>query len=221
MKLFRMPKIVKNRVKPSFECENNLWEQGHELVAGIDEVGRGAWAGPVVAGVVVWKKNSEVVDGINDSKILGYLDRERLAKDINRQAFLVGIGEASNLEIDERGILVATKLAMERALNSLPVKPDFLLVDALKICWSDVPCQPIIKGDQKSVTIAAASIVAKVYRDELMTNQESKFKDFSFGKHKGYGTKLHQEEIKKFGLTKIHRNSFKCFAKKTGGLFDV
>lgn len=204
---------------PNFETENNLWKQGYELIAGVDEVGRGAWAGPVVAGAVVWQK-STVVKGMRDSKQLKADDRERLVQTIMNQALFYAIGEATNREVDENGIVVATMLAMERALENLAAKPDFVLVDALKLRWRGVVSQAIIKGDQKSISIAAASILAKVWRDNLMNNLQNKYSNYCFSKHKGYGTKLHQMEIAKSGLCEIHRISFKCFKVKVKGLFN-
>ncbi|HPN67158.1 MAG TPA: ribonuclease HII [bacterium] len=197
---------------PSFQVEKELWKQGCKLIAGIDEVGRGAWAGPVVSAAVVWQEGT-VIKKIRDSKMLNSLQRERLAQKIKAKALSFAIGEASAREIDELGILVATKLSMMRALDGLSVKPDFLLVDAVKLFWEKVACQPIIKGDQKSISIAAASIVAKVYRDELMAKMDDQDDRYQFNKHKGYGTKLHQELIDKYGASKQHRVSWKCFQK--------
>ncbi len=204
-------------VLPDFTTEESLWNQGFDLIVGIDEVGRGAWAGPVVAGAVVFQKGSQI-EGVRDSKQLNKDDRERLAKDIKSQAFLYSVGEASSEEIDKRGILVATKIAMERALDNLEKKPDYLLVDAVRLMWEGVRCQPIIKGDQKSISIAAGSILAKVYRDKLMKDFDEEFVGYDFAGHKGYGTKKHQDVIDEIGLCDIHRKSFKCFKQDDSNL---
>lgn len=215
------PKKRINKFKiPDWTTEKSLWLQGFKLVVGVDEVGRGAWAGPVVAGAVIFAEGTEIV-GVRDSKQMNEYDRECLAMEIKSRAFLYAIGEASSEEVDEKGILVATKLAMERSLNRLGFKPDFLLIDALRLVWQGVACQPIIKGDQKSISIASGSIVAKVYRDELMKKYDKKYRNYCFAEHKGYGTKKHQEMIEKYGLCDIHRSSFKCFRKKSKGLFDA
>jgi ribonuclease HII len=193
-------------IVPSFQVEKELWGQGFRYIAGVDEVGRGAWAGPVVSAAVVWKEGTKVKK-IRDSKMLVEKERERLAQIIEARAFCFAVGKASVEEINDRGILVATKLSMIRALFNLTQQPDYLLVDAVKLIWNNVSCQPIIKGDQKSISIAAASIIAKVYRDDLMKKLNKKNDIYQFGQHKGYGTKLHQELITKYGPSK-------CFGEK-------
>jgi len=187
--------------------ERRLWREGYQYVAGLDEVGYGAWAGPVVAGVVIWPKNI-VVYKLDDSKKLKFDDRERLAKKIKSQAFAIAIGEASVEEITDLGLGVARDLAMVRALERLPVIPDYIITDAVKLSWRDKPCLAVIKGDAKIATVAAASIVAKVYRDNLMKQLSLIYRRYGFAKHKGYGTKYHQEMILKYGFTGQHRANY-------------
>ena len=187
--------------------ENECYKTGAVLVAGVDEVGRGPLAGPVVAAVVILKPNSRI-EGINDSKKLTEAKREALYDIIIEEAIDYGIGMADNFEIDEHNILNATYIAMRRALEKLEVEVDCLLNDAVRIPGVDIPQLPIIKGDAKSISIAAASIVAKVTRDRMMVDYDKEYPDYGFASNKGYGTKDHYEGLKKFGKTKIHRNSF-------------
>lgn len=192
-----------------------MWKAGFEYVVGLDEVGYGAWAGPVVAGAVIWSKDSFVYK-LEDSKKLKIRDRERLAKKIKSQAFAFSVGEASVEEIAKLGLGVARNLAMTRALEALEVEPDYLITDAVKLGWRKKPCLAVIKGDAKIATVAAASIVAKVYRDDLMKQLARIYKRHGFARHKGYGTKYHQEMILKYGLTGQHRVNyhFRMFKKR-------
>ena len=187
--------------------EKRLWCEGYRYVAGLDEVGYGAWAGPVVTAVVIWPKNI-VIYKLDDSKKLKFDDRERLAKKIKSQAFAIAVGEASVEEIADLGLGVARDLAMTRALEKLPVIPDYIITDAVKLNWRDKPCLAVIKGDAKIASVAAASIVAKVYRDDLMKQLSRIYKRHGFARHKGYGTKYHQEMILKYGLTGQHRVNY-------------
>ncbi len=175
------------------------------IVAGIDEVGRGALAGPVIAAAVILKNN---ISGLNDSKKLSPKKRSYfsdLIKDNSSYAF----GSASNYEIDNINILNASLLAMKRAILNLSVKPDLVLVDGIHKPDLDIKMEAIIRGDALKTEISAASIIAKVYRDNLMVEYDKSFPNYGFEKHKGYGTKEHLDSIKINGICSIHRRSFK------------
>lgn len=179
-----------------------------KVLAGIDEAGRGPLAGPVVCACVIMPMESEkIIDGINDSKKLTEKKREELFDKIIQVAISYSIIEIDEKTIDEINILNATKLGMKRALESLSVKPDLVLIDAVKI-QTDIPQDNIIKGDALSYNIAAASILAKVYRDRKMKHLSSIYPLYNFEKHKGYGTKEHIEALKKYGKCAIHRDTF-------------
>ena len=177
------------------------------FVCGIDEVGRGPLAGPVVAGAVILPKDCKILY-LNDSKQLSAKKREELYEIIMEEAVAVGLGYASPERIDEINILQATYEAMRDAISKLAVKPDVLLNDAVTIPGVTIKQVPIIKGDAKSVSIAAASIVAKVTRDRLMVDYDSVFPEYGFAGNKGYGSSVHIEALKKYGPTPIHRRSF-------------
>ena len=177
------------------------------FICGIDEVGRGPLAGPVVAGAVILPKNCEILY-INDSKKLSAAKREELYDVIMDQAISVGIGQASPERIDEINILQATYEAMREATNNLDVKPDILLNDAVTIPQVDIRQVPIIKGDAKSISIGAASIVAKVTRDRMMVDYEKEYPGYGFADNKGYGSAAHIAALKELGPTPIHRRSF-------------
>ena len=177
------------------------------LICGIDEVGRGPLAGPVVAGAVILPKNCEILY-INDSKKLSAAKREELYDVIMEQAVAVGLGQASPQRIDEINILQATYEAMREAIKNLGVTPDILLNDAVTIPQVDIPQGPIIKGDAKSISIGAASIVAKVTRDRMMVDYDMEYPGYAFAENKGYGSAAHIEALKKLGATPIHRQSF-------------
>lgn len=176
-------------------------------ICGIDEVGRGPLAGPVVAGAVILPKDSQILY-LNDSKQLSERKREELYDVIMREAVAVGIGYASHTRIDEINILQATYEAMRQAIGSLSVQPDLLLNDAVTIPGVEIRQVPIIKGDARSVSIAAASIVAKVTRDRLMVEYDKTYPEYHFADNKGYGSAVHIEALKKHGATPIHRKSF-------------
>lgn len=192
-----------------------LWEMSSyerkysdfEFICGIDEAGRGPLAGPVVAGAVILPKDCEILY-LNDSKKLSPARREELYDEIMEKAVSVGIGMAGPARIDEINILQATYEAMREAISKLDPSPDLLLNDAVTI--PDIPFRqvPIIKGDAKSVSIAAASIIAKVTRDRLMLQYDELFPKYGFARHKGYGSKEHIDAIRRFGPTLIHRKSF-------------
>lgn len=195
--------------------EKEYFEKGYNLIAGIDEAGRGPLAGPVVAAAVILPKGC-LIEGVNDSKKLSEKKREKLYDDIIENAIAWGVGIKDNNVIDEINILEATRLEMHEAIENLQVKPDFIFIDAEKKVDTDkIPYLPIIKGDALSISIAAASIIAKVTRDRMMREYDKEYPEYGFEKHKGYGTKVHVEAIKEHGLTPIHRRSFtKKFDKK-------
>lgn len=187
--------------------ENEQYQQGFKVVCGIDEAGRGPLAGPVYAAAVILKKG-QTIEGVNDSKKLSEKKREALYNKIIDECLAYAIGVADEKEIDEINILQATFLAMKRAVDGLSVKPDCALVDGNQIPPLDCSVSTIIKGDSKSESIAAASILAKVERDRYMLEMAQKYPQYCFEKHKGYGTKLHYEMIEKHGICDIHRKSF-------------
>lgn len=196
---------------PNLKLEKELWAQGYSYVAGVDEVGRGAWAGPVVAAAVVFSPEVKVPKGLRDSKLLPPKKREELDEQIRKVALGFAVGAASVGVIEKRGIAVATKMAMRKALRGLNPEPDFSLIDYFTLKYIKKSRQIAVKkGDLYCVSIAAASIVAKVFRDDLMRklDQEREFEVYQFGKHKGYGTALHQEAIREYGVSQVHRASF-------------
>ncbi len=184
-------------------------------VCGVDEAGRGPWAGDVYAAAVVFGKDT-FIDGINDSKKLSEKKREALFDVICEKAVSLCIATASVAEIEQLNILGATLLAMKRAVNGLSVKPDFVLVDGNREPTLDCPVEAIVKGDAKSQSIAAASILAKVARDRYMKQLAEKYPQYGFEIHKGYGTKLHIQRLDMFGISEVHRSKFlrKYLAKK-------
>ncbi|MBP5309673.1 MAG: ribonuclease HII [Lachnospiraceae bacterium] len=192
-------------------CEElKRYEKEYEsfgYICGIDEVGRGPLAGPVVAGAVILPKDCDILY-INDSKKLSEKKREELYDVIMEKAIAVGIGYASHIRIDEINILQATYEAMREAISKLSVKPDILLNDAVTIPGIDIKQVPIIKGDAKSISIGAASIIAKVTRDRLMVEYDSKYPGYGFASNKGYGSAAHIAAIKEIGPCDIHRRSF-------------
>lgn len=187
--------------------ENEKYQQGFKVVCGIDEAGRGPLAGPVYAAAVILKKG-QTIEGVNDSKKLSEKKREALYNKIIDECLAYAIGVADEKEIDEINILQATFLAMKRAVDGLSIKPDCALVDGNQIPPLDCSVTTVIKGDSKSESIAAASILAKVARDRYMLEMAQKYPQYCFEKHKGYGTKLHYEMIEKHGICDIHRKSF-------------
>lgn len=180
---------------------------GYQVIAGIDEVGRGPLAGPVVAAAVILP-NGLLLPGVDDSKKLSEKKRHELVTLIEKHALGIGIGVISEKVIDEVNIYQATKLAMVEAIKKLPVAPDFLLIDAMPLPESHLPHESIIKGDAKSASIAAASIIAKETRDTLMKEYDNQFPGYDFAKNAGYGTPKHLDAIKTLGITPIHRQSF-------------
>lgn len=181
-------------------------ENGLKLVAGVDEVGRGPLAGPVVCCAVIMPLD-DIIDGVDDSKKLSEKKREQLAGIIKEKAIAYSIREISPEEIDKINILEAVKKCMTDAVNTLSVKPDITLVDGVDT-HLPINAEYVIKGDMNSYTIGCASIVAKVYRDNLMKEMAKEFPEYAFEKHKGYGTKIHIEKIKEIGPCKLHRKTF-------------
>jgi ribonuclease HII len=187
--------------------ENKLWQEGFKFIAGIDETGRGPLAGPVYACAIIFKKDL-IIPEVKDSKKISEKKREVLFDLIKKNAVSYAIGIASEKEIDTINIRQATFLAMHRAIEGLSRKPDYLLIDGFNLPDSNIPSEGIIKGDDKSFTIAAASIMAKVSRDAYMKDLDKKYPNYKFAKNKGYGTREHIEAIKKYGVTQVHRKSF-------------
>ena len=189
------------------DYENNLYSNGVTFIAGVDEVGRGPLVGPVVAAAVILPRGF-VDERINDSKKLSEKKRNDLYKIIFDNAVSIGIGVISNHRIDKINIYEATKEAMKEAINNLDVAPEYVLIDAIKLDIN-IPFISIIKGDSKSQSIAAASIIAKVTRDKMMYELDKKYPMYDFKNNKGYGTKKHVDAIKKYGVILEHRRSFK------------
>ena len=176
-------------------------------ICGVDEVGRGPLVGPVVASAVILPKNS-FIEGLTDSKKLSKKKRDYFYEIIKKDALAIGIGIVDNKKIDEINILEASRLAMKKAINSLFIKPDIILTDAMRLDMG-IPEEDIIKGDLKSITISAASVIAKVTRDKMMEKLHEKYPMYNFIKNNGYPTKEHIEAIKKYGIIKEHRKSFR------------
>ena len=189
------------------EIENALWEKGYQAVAGIDEAGRGPLAGPVCAAAVILPQHT-IIEGINDSKKLSAKKRESLFTEIQKAAVAYAVEFVYPDVIDAINIRQATHLAMERAVAALSVAPDFLIIDGNDRIPFSVPGEYIIKGDAKSQTIAAASILAKVTRDRYMIELDAQYPVYQFAKHKGYGTKAHMQAIQTYGVSPVHRKSF-------------
>jgi ribonuclease HII len=189
-----------------FQYERMLWSRGYSMLAGMDEAGRGPLAGPVVSACVIFEP-SVMIEGVYDSKALTSKKREELCELIKSKAVCYGVGSVDNDTIDKINILEATKLSMKRAVASLSQKPDYILIDAVKMDLG-IKSEGIIKGDQKSFTIAAASIIAKVSRDRFMDAIHGEYPEYCWNENKGYGTESHREAIKKHGLSPYHRKSF-------------
>ena len=201
------------KYRPSFAEEQALDRQGCRLIAGIDEVGRGPLAGPVMAAAVILPLDldTEWLHLVNDSKQLTAETREQLFPWIYEAAIAVGIGEVSSEAIDEHGIARATKMAMTKAIANCVTKPDALLIDFVRLPEINLPQRCIPKGDCRSISIACASIVAKVTRDRLMIELDKMYPGYGFAAHKGYATKKHLESIERLGACPIHRKCFSPF----------
>ncbi len=197
---------------PTLDYEHSLWQQGYRSIAGIDEVGRGCWAGPVVAGAAVVKSDfawSNSMAVVRDSKTMSPSQRQQACQFIHDQSGIsTAIGQASVVEINHNGIAAAAFLAMSRALEQLPMT-EYCLIDGFQHPSITLPQQAIVKGDARCLSIAIASIVAKEFRDNLMRQLANQYPNYHLDQHKGYGTAQHQQAIKQYGLSDIHRTSFK------------
>ncbi len=193
---------------PDFEYENFYKQKGYKFICGVDEAGRGPLAGPVCAAAVILPDGVEI-EGLNDSKKLTEKKREKLYDIIIEKALAYSVAFASVEEIEEVNILNATYLAMNRAIEGLSQGPDFALIDGNRVpSGITVPCETVVKGDGKSCSIAAASVLAKVTRDRLLLEYAEKYPEYGFEAHKGYGTAAHYDAIRKYGVLPIHRMSF-------------
>ncbi|MGT2665906.1 ribonuclease HII [Streptococcus rifensis] len=203
------------RLEKMLRYERAFYQEGVEFLAGIDEVGRGPLAGPVVAAAVILPKNCKI-KGLNDSKKIPKTKHEAIYQVVVDQALAIGIGVMDNQIIDQVNIYEATKLAMEAALEQLSVQPEALLIDAMTLERVNLPQQAIVKGDGNSLSIAAASIVAKVTRDKMMATYDQQYPGYGFAQNAGYGTASHLEGLKNQGVTPIHRTSFEPIKSMLG-----
>lgn len=197
---------LRNKLEEMKQYETDLFQQGYKYIAGVDEVGRGPLAGPVVAAAVILPADFSVV-GINDSKQLSEAKRDALFETIKKEAIAIGVGIIEHDVIDQVNIYEATKLAMREALDQLTPEPDFVLIDAMPLRYTEAELS-LIKGDTKSISIAAASIIAKVTRDRLMQMYDEKYPGYDFANNMGYGTKKHLLGLDTIGICPIHRISF-------------
>ena len=206
-----MAKLTKEeeleRQKLMWEYEKELKNKGYKFIAGVDEAGRGPLAGPVYAAAVILKEDA-LIDGINDSKKLSEKKREELYDKIIENSIAYSVYSVDEKVIDEVNILNATHMAMNGAVDNLSTKADYVLIDGNSIKNMETPHETVVKGDAKSISIAAASILAKVSRDRYITEISEKYPEYGFEKHKGYGTKVHNEAILKYGPSPIHRKTF-------------
>ena len=197
-------------IAPTYDEEASLLEDGYAIIAGVDEAGRGSLAGPVVAGAAVLPvhPSGDWIAGIRDSKRLTPHRREAALQQMRDVPVAMAAGAANAAEIDAIGIIGATRTAMARAIDALPVRPDFLLLDAILLPDVDIPQNSIIKGDAKCLSIAAASIVAKVTRDSMMRDFDEEYPGYGFAQHKGYATRQHLDGLESLGACPIHRRTF-------------
>ena len=203
-----MKEAEKERLAAMVEFEKNFYDRGYKVIAGVDEAGRGPLAGDVYAGAVILAPGT-IIEGLNDSKKISPKKRDLLFDEIKEKAVSWSVGVATVAEIEELDILNATFLAMRRAIEGLSVTPDFVMVDGNQhIRKLEIENEPVIKGDSLSMSIAAASILAKVSRDRYMEEMAKMYPEYEFEGHKGYGTKRHSELIREFGPSPIHRLSF-------------
>jgi ribonuclease HII len=209
---------------PNLTFERALWKDDKQWIAGLDEAGRGAWAGPVVAAVIIFPQFANLEQnlwGVRDSKQMNVHQREFWVEIVREHALAWGVGSAEHSEIDQLGILPATRLAMQRALGQLSATPDHLLIDALLLPNLETPQTALIKGDQRSLSIAAASILAKTTRDALMRQEDDSYPVYGFSRHKGYGTRFHQQALAENGPCAIHRMSFRPLSEYAGEIFPA
>ncbi len=196
-----------SRLQAMWEIEHSLFDKEYKLIAGVDEAGRGPLAGDVYAAAVILPPDI-CIEGLNDSKKISEKKREKLFDEIREVALSYAVATASVEEIDEYNIRNATYIAMNRAIEALNLRPDYVIVDGDCIKECNYPHECVVKGDAKSLSIAAASILAKVSRDRKMLEMAEKYPEYSFEKHKGYGTKVHIEALKEHGACEIHRKTF-------------
>jgi ribonuclease HII len=210
--------LLKVQHRPSFKEEKLLRAQGYRLIAGVDEAGRGALMGPVVAGAVILPEiiRARWKDKVRDSKQLRPAERETLYEYIKEKALAMGTGTSSNEVIDEVGIAKATRLAMIAAIRQLQPEPQFILIDYFRLPETPLPHKGVTDGDSLCFTIACASIVAKVTRDRLVVAMAEKYPDYGFAGHKGYGTSQHLECLRRKGPCPLHRRSFRPVSQMTG-----
>ena len=199
-----------NKTVPDERLETELREAGYKAICGVDEAGRGPLSGPVVAAACILPAGC-VIEGLNDSKKLTPKQRDRLFDTVREVAVAYSVGQASPEEIDELNILNATMLAMRRAIEGLPVKADFALIDGNCARGIELPHKTVISGDALSVSISAASILAKVTRDRICLQNDRDYPEYGFAKHKGYGTKDHMDALRRLGPCPLHRRSFLKF----------
>jgi ribonuclease HII len=195
--------------KIGFDFEEQARSEGFLFVAGVDEVGRGCIAGPVVAAACILDLTKPVPKDLNDSKKLTEAQRDEIAEELRSTAVSLAVGEVDSEEIDRINILEATKLAMVKAIASLRPNADFLLIDALRLKHVELPQKAIIKGDSIAYSIAAASVIAKTHRDSLMRSYDSEFPQYGFASHKGYGCKTHYDALREHGPCPLHRKTFR------------
>ena len=209
-------RLMNDQNLPTLDAEARFWAQGIQRVAGLDEAGRGAWAGPVVAAAVILPLGDDVcaaLTGVRDSKQMSPRLRETLAARIREVALAVGVGRGEQQEIDALGIVPATRLAMQRALAALSPAPEALVIDALRLPGVDLPQDAFPYADARSLSVAAASIIAKVTRDHWMADvAEANFPGYGFAQHKGYGTRQHREALHRLGVSPLHRLTFRPVA---------
>ena len=198
---------------PSFEYEDKHRQEGYSFICGCDEAGRGPLCGPVVAAAVILREG-DVIEGLNDSKKLTEKKREKLFDIIKERALAYAIAEATNEEIDEINILNASMLAMRRAVEALPIKADFALIDGNCSRGFEIPTETVVGGDAKSYSIAAASILAQVTRDRQCAELDREYPEYGIAKHKGYPTKDHMNAVRKYGVAPIYRKTFLKFLDK-------
>lgn len=206
--------MIKSAQKPLFQTdwvvpvETFFYSEGFRVIAGVDEVGRGALAGPVVTAAVILNP-ADAIAGIRDSKQLTSLQRERLAVEIRNRSLAWSVDLIGNEEVDRLNVLQATRVSMRSSLGKLAIRPDLVLIDAVVLDVLDIPAKSLIKGDELSANIGAASIVAKVYRDEWMRKMGQVYPDYGFEKNKGYGTRQHLSALEKSGICPLHRRTFR------------
>ncbi len=211
---------IKNQDCDLLSYEKELYKQGITLIGGVDEAGRGPLVGPVVAACVILPVNYSL-PGLNDSKQLTEKKREKFYDIIMKEAISVGVGVVDAKKIDEINILEASRLAMKLAILNMPIKPEYVLTDAMKLTNMDIPYKDIIHGDALSLSIAAGSVIAKVTRDRMMYELDKKYPQYGFAKHKGYPTKLHLENLKKYGVLENYRFTYKPVSDLIKDMEDV